>query len=62
MENDCFREIPELFAIINFEFLILNLMKENIVKEKSFAFALTFIEVYKLLISKNLYVLSKQFL
>ena len=37
-------------------------MKENIVREKSFAFALTFIEVYKLLISKNEYVLSKQVL
>lgn len=37
-------------------------MKENVVKEKSFAFALKSIELYKLLIAKNEFVLSKQFL
>ena len=37
-------------------------MKENTIKEKSSAFALASIEVYQLLISKNEYVLSKQFL
>jgi four helix bundle protein len=37
-------------------------MKENLVKEKSYAFALMAIELYKLLLSKNEYVLSKQFL
>ena len=36
-------------------------MKENIIRDKSFAFALTAIELYKILISKNEYVLSKQF-
>ena len=42
--------------------LIMNWMKENLVKEKSYAFALMAIELYKLLLSKNEYVLSKQFL
>jgi four helix bundle protein len=37
-------------------------MKPNLIKEKSFAFALMAIEVYKLHLKKNEYVLSKQFL
>ena len=37
-------------------------MKSNAIKEKSFAFALEAIALYKLLIAKNEYVLSKQFL
>jgi four helix bundle protein len=37
-------------------------MKENLVKEKSLEFALIAIELYKLLMTKNEYVLSKQFL
>jgi four helix bundle protein len=36
--------------------------KENIIREKAFKFALHAIDIYKLLISKNEYVLSKQFL
>ena len=35
-------------------------MKENLVLEKTYQFALTSVELYKLLISKNEYVLSKQ--
>ena len=37
-------------------------MKDNLIKEKSFEFALLAIELYKLLLSKNEFVLSKQFL
>ncbi len=37
-------------------------MKENIVRTKSFEFALKSIQLYKTLLSKNEYVLSKQFL
>ena len=37
-------------------------MKENIVKTKSFDFALKSINLYKKLIAKNEFVLSKQFL
>lgn len=37
-------------------------MKENLVKTKSFEFALEAIQLYKLLLSKNEFVLSKQFL
>lgn len=37
-------------------------MKDNIVREKAFQFALNSIELYKLLTAKNEYVLSKQFL
>ena len=37
-------------------------MKENIVKTKSFEFALEAIQLYKLLLAKNEFVLSKQFL
>ena len=37
-------------------------MKENIVKTKSFEFALSSIKLYKCLLVKNEYVLSKQFL
>lgn len=37
-------------------------MKENLIKDKSFEFSLRAIELYKLLIEKNEYVLSKQFL
>jgi four helix bundle protein len=36
-------------------------MKENLIKTKSFQFSLNAIEVYKLLIAKNEFVLSKQF-
>lgn len=36
-------------------------MKENLIREKSFEFALKSIELYKLLLSKNEFVLSKQF-
>lgn len=38
------------------------LMKENLIKTKTFNFALKSIEVYKFLLIKNEYVLSKQFL
>jgi four helix bundle protein len=37
-------------------------MKKNIVKEKSYEFAIQIIELYKILISKQEYVLSKQLL
>ena len=37
-------------------------MKENIVKTKSFDFALKSISLYKKLIAKNEFILSKQFL
>ena len=37
-------------------------MKESVIKNKSFNFALSIIDLYKLLISKNEYVLSKQIL
>lgn len=37
-------------------------MKENIIKSKSFDFALKAIELYKKLLAKNEFVLSKQFL
>ena len=37
-------------------------MKENIVKTKSFDFALNSINLYKKLIARNEFVLSKQFL
>jgi four helix bundle protein len=37
-------------------------MKENLIKERSFDFALKAIELYKLLLTKNEFVLSKQFL
>ena len=37
-------------------------MRENIIEEKSFNFALQSIQIYKLLITQNEYVLSKQFL
>lgn len=36
-------------------------MKENIIAKKSFDFALTSMELYKLLLAKNEFVLSKQF-
>lgn len=36
-------------------------MKENVIVEKSFGFALKSIRLYKLLLAKNEYVLSKQF-
>ena len=37
-------------------------MKENIIKNKSFAFSLQIIGLYKLLIQQNEYVISKQLL
>ncbi len=37
-------------------------MKENIIQEKSFAFALLTIEIYKKMIAQNEHVLSKQLL
>lgn len=37
-------------------------MKHNLIKEKSFDFALLIIELYKLLISKQEFVISKQLL
>ena len=37
-------------------------MKENLIKSKSFSFALNAVDLYKLLLSENEYVLSKQFL
>jgi four helix bundle protein len=37
-------------------------MKENIIKIKSFEFALDAIQLYKVLLSQNEFVLSKQFL
>ncbi|MFT5156935.1 MAG: four helix bundle protein [Bacteroidia bacterium] len=36
-------------------------MKSNIIREKSFEFAVNAIHIYKLLLKKNEYVLSKQF-
>lgn len=42
-------------------FSILISMKENLVMEKSFDFALKSMELYKVLLSKNEFVLSKQF-
>jgi four helix bundle protein len=42
-------------------FSILNRMKENIIAKRSFDFALTSMELYKLLLAKNEFVLSKQF-
>lgn len=36
--------------------------KENIVQQKSFQFAIRAIELYKLLLQRNEYILSKQFL
>jgi four helix bundle protein len=38
------------------------IMRENIIETKSFNFALQSIQIYKLLIKQNEYVLSKQFL
>ena len=40
----------------------IKIMRENIIEEKSFNFALQSIQIYKLLITQNEYVLSKQFL
>ena len=37
-------------------------MKENLIREKSFEFALKSIELYKLLIAQNEFVLSRQFM
>ena len=37
-------------------------MKENLIQDKTFAFALIVIEIYKKMIRKNEYVLSKQLL
>lgn len=37
-------------------------MKENVIKTKSFEFAFDSIQLYKLLLAKNEFVLSKQFL
>lgn len=37
-------------------------MKENLIKQKSFDFALKSLEIYKLLCSEKEFVLSKQFL
>ena len=36
--------------------------EENLIKDKSYKFALIIIKLYKFLISKNEYVLSKQIL
>ena len=38
------------------------MMKKNLVQEKTYAFALSIIELYRLLIRKNEYVMSKQLL
>ena len=43
-------------------FSSLNSMKENLIKEKSFDFALMAIDLYKLLHAKTEYTLSRQFL
>jgi four helix bundle protein len=40
----------------------IKIMRENIIEAKSFNFALQSIQIYKLLIRQNEYVLSKQFL
>ncbi len=37
-------------------------MKDNLINTKSFDFAIQSINIYKLLLSKNEYILSKQFL
>ena len=44
---------------MNYEFLI---MKDNIIKSKSFAFALEIIALYSLLIDNKEFILSKQLL
>ncbi len=46
------------FGLLSLKKLI---MKDNLIKEKSFEFALMAVELYKLLLSKNEYVLSRQF-
>ncbi len=53
----------------SFEFLILNFklkrgawMKKSLIKEKSYNFALDIIELYKVLLKQNEYVMSKQLL
>ncbi len=37
-------------------------MKENLIKDKTFQFSLSVIELYKIMIAQNEYVLSKQLL
>jgi len=37
-------------------------MKQNVIRDKCFGFSLEIIELYKIIISKNEYVLSKQLL
>lgn len=37
-------------------------MKENLIKDKTFQFSLSIIELYKMMIAQNEYVLSKQLL
>jgi four helix bundle protein len=38
------------------------MVKDNLIQEKSFAFALEIIELYKYLVEKNEYVIAKQVL
>ena len=38
------------------------MMKKSLIQEKTYAFALSIIELYRLLIRKNEYVISKQLL
>ena len=47
--------------IVNLGFLILKNMKDNLIQQKSFEFAIKSIPLYKRLIDTNEYVLSKQF-
>jgi hypothetical protein len=55
---------------LNFGFLILNYqaekrqnaMKENLIRDKSYRFALSIIDLYKILVAQKEYVMSKQLL
>ncbi|WP_211341998.1 four helix bundle protein [Chlorobaculum thiosulfatiphilum] len=39
-----------------------NAMKENLIRDKSYRFALSIIDLYKILVAKQEYVMSKQLL
>ena len=47
---------------MNCELLIMNEKRPNIIKDKSFAFALRIVKLYKFLCDKKEFVLSKQLL
>lgn len=48
--------------MLNIFICYLRIMKENIIQEKTFNFALKIIQLHRELISSNEYVLSKQLL